>query len=383
MWYGNFLKLGVLGGGQLGRMLIQSAISYDVHVYVMDQSKSFPCGKIAHEFIEGDIKSYDDVLTFGKDKDVLTVEIEHVNVDALEELEKQGVKVYPQPRVLRLIQDKGLQKDFYRDNDIPTAPYHMINSKDELNNHLDKIPFIQKARTGGYDGKGVHSIDSVDDFKEAFDAPSLIEEKINFKKELSVLVARNANKEIMTFPVVECEFSEKLNLVEFLFSPADISADIEKKATELAEDVINKLDMVGLLAVELFLTQDDELLVNEVAPRPHNSGHHTIECNTVSQFEQHLRAILNQPLGNTDIVIPGVMVNLLGGEEGVGPARYLGIDKAMSMKGVYIHSYGKPETKPHRKMGHVTITDVSLEKAKVKARKVQDILSIVPYFSRE
>lgn len=378
-WYGDAFKLGVLGGGQLGRMMIQSAMNYDVHVYSMDTSKTAPCGTLAYEFTEGDIQSYDDVLNFGKDKDVLTVEIEHINVEALEELEKLGVKVFPQPRVLKLIQDKGLQKEFYQKNNIPTAPFHLINNKTELQNHKDQLPFIQKMRKGGYDGKGVTTIKTSADFDKAFDVPSLIEDKINFTKELSVLVARSENGEVKTFPVVECEFSEELNLVEFLFSPADISPALEQKATDLAKDVIEKLNMVGLLAVELFLTEEGDLLVNEVAPRTHNSGHHTIECNYVSQFEQHLRAILGLPLGDTAIKTAGVMINLLGEENNEGPARYEGMEELMKMQGVYVHLYGKPTTKPNRKMGHVTITDQDIEQAKIKARNVQGMIKVVSF----
>ena len=378
-WYGEAFKLGVLGGGQLGRMMIQSAMNYDVHIYVMGFLKSAPCGTLAYEFTEGNIQSYADVMAFGRDKDVLTVEIEHINVEALEELEKQGVKVFPQPHVLKLIQDKGLQKDFYKANGIPTAFYHLINNKSELTNHSHHLPFIQKMRKGGYDGKGVTSLKSISDFDNAFDVPSLIEERINFTKELSVLVARNESGEVKTFPVVECEFSEQLKLVEFLFSPADISSDIEQKATKLATEVIEKLNMVGLLAVELFLTEEGDLLVNEVAPRTHNSGHHTIECNNVSQFEQHLRAILGLPLGDTEITTAGVMINLLGDENHEGPAKYQGMEELMQMSGVHVHLYGKSLTKPNRKMGHVTITDQNIDQAKLKARKVQKIIKVVSF----
>ncbi len=378
-WYGDAFKLGVLGGGQLGRMMIQSAMNYDIHVYVMDASKSAPCGTLAYEFTEGDIQSYDDVLAFGKDKDVLTVEIEHINVEALETLEKQGVKVFPQPRILKLIQDKGLQKEFYRENDIPTAPYYLINDKSELKNHSNSLPFVLKMRKGGYDGKGVTTIKTIADFDKAFDTPSLIEEKINFTKELSVLVARNESGEVKTYPVVECEFSEELNLVEFLFSPANITQEIELKATELAKDVIEKLDMVGLLAVELFLTEEGDLLVNEVAPRTHNSGHHTIECNYTSQFEQHLRAILGLPLGNTAIKTAGVMINLLGDENHEGPAKYEGLEELMQLSEVYVHLYGKPTTKPNRKMGHITITNKEIEQAKSNARKVQKSIKVISF----
>lgn len=378
-WYGDGQKLGVLGGGQLGRMFIQSAISYDVQIYVMDVSKSAPCGHLAYEFTEGDIQSYEDVMAFGKNMDVITVEIEHVNVDALEALEKQGIKVFPQPRNLRLIQDKGLQKTFYQEHDIPTAPFQLFNNRSEIQECKNKFPFIQKLRKGGYDGKGVKIIHSENELNEAFDAPSLVEEKINFKKELSVIVARNEQGEVKSFPVVECEFNEQLNLVEFLFSPAEISESIEEKATILAKKVIQELDLVGLLAVELFLTQEDELLVNEVAPRTHNSGHHTIECNTVSQFEQHLRAILDLPLGNTEIKTPGVMINLIGEPNYEGKVKYDGLEEVMKMKEVYIHLYGKQETRPGRKMGHVTITNSNLKEAKRNAREVQEKLKVVSF----
>lgn len=378
-WYGDGQKLGVLGGGQLGRMFIQSAISYDVQIFIMDGSKSAPCGHLAYEFTEGDIQSYEDVMAFGKNMDVITVEIEHVNVDALEALEKQGIKVFPQPRNLRLIQDKGLQKTFYQEHDIPTAPFQLFNNRSEIQECKNKFPFIQKLRKGGYDGKGVKIIHSENELNEAFDAPSLVEEKINFKKELSVIVARNEQGEVKSFPVVECEFNEQLNLVEFLFSPAEISESIEEKATILAKKVIQELDLVGLLAVELFLTQEDELLVNEVAPRTHNSGHHTIECNTVSQFEQHLRAILDLPLGNTEIKTPGVMINLIGEPNYEGKVKYDGLEEVMKMKEVYVHLYGKQETRPGRKMGHVTITNSNLKEAKRNAREVQEKLKVVSF----
>lgn len=376
LWYGESFKLGVLGGGQLGRMLIQSAMNYDVHVYAMDSSKTAPCARLAYEFTEGDINNFDDVIAFGKDKDVLTVEIEHVNVDALEVLEKQGIQVFPQPRVLRLIQDKGLQKEFYQNNDIPTAPFRLIYNKQEIENSIDFLPAMQKLRKGGYDGKGVFKIGDKKDIANAFESPSLLEDLIDFEKELSVIVARNKNGEVKTFPLVECEFNPSLNLVEFLFSPANVSSEIEEKAEKIAIDVIEKLEMVGLLAVELFLTKKGDLLVNEIAPRTHNSGHHTIECNYTSQFEQHLRAITNQHLGDTSIKSPGVMINLLGEDKFKGPAVYEGLEEMMTQKGVYIHLYGKAQTKPFRKMGHVTVTDNSLDEAKNKARRIQQIMKV-------
>lgn len=377
VWYGKKAKLGVLGGGQLGRMLIQVAVNYDVHVYVMDSSKTAPCGRLAYDFVEGDIQSYEDVIAFGKDKDVVTVEIEHVNVDALEFLEKKGVKVFPQSRILRLIQDKGLQKQFYQEHNIPTAPFHFIKNREDLASYQSELPFVQKLRKGGYDGKGVKVISSAAQLQEGFDEPSLIESKVDFKKELSVIVARNEQGEVSAFPVVECEFNEQLNLVEFLFSPADISSEIEEKAIQLGKKVIQDLNLTGLLAVELFLTQDNQLLVNEAAPRTHNSGHHTIECNFVSQFEQHLRAILGLPLGNTELRTAGVMINLIGEEGYEGHAQYDGLEEVMKVKGVYVHLYGKQETKPGRKMGHITLVDTTIEGAKTKARKIQKMIKVI------
>lgn len=375
-WYGDSFKFGVLGGGQLGRMLIQEAMNYDVRVFVMDKSKDAPCGHLAHEFTVGDITNYNDVINFGKDKDVLTVEIENVNVDALEKLEEEGVNVFPQPRVLRLIRDKGLQKQFYIENDIPTAPFEFVNSKDELQQISFEYPYVQKLRTGGYDGKGVHMVKSESDLDSSFEAPSIAEQTIDFEKELSVIVARNKDGETITYPLVECEFSPELNLVEFLFSPAGVTKDIESSAQKLAIKVAEDLDMVGLLAVELFLTRKGDLLVNEVAPRTHNSGHHTIECNATSQFEQHLRAVLNLPLGSTDILKPGVMVNLLGAPGYQGKAVYKGLEDVICKPGVNVHLYGKAETKPHRKMGHCTITNDSIILAKDIAREVQRELII-------
>lgn len=376
-WYGAQYKLGVLGGGQLGRMLIQSAMSYDVFIHCMDKDKSAPCGLLASEFVEGDITNYEDVLEFGADKDVLTVEIENVNIEALEVLEERGVQVFPQPGVLKIIKDKGLQKQFYVDHDIPTADFALLKNRADLKSQQDWFPAIQKMRTGGYDGKGVVRIPDVSAIENGFDAPSLLETAIDFDKELSVIVARNIKGEVATFPLVECEFNPDLNLVEFLFAPADVAPAVEKRAEALAKKVIESFDMVGLLAVELFLTKDGELLVNEVAPRPHNSGHHTIECNQTSQFEQHLRSVVGLPLGDTELLRPGVMVNLLGHAKYRGKAKFEGLEEVMAMPGVYVHNYGKAETKPHRKMGHATITADHLEEAKNRARQVQEIIQIV------
>lgn len=377
LFYGNHMRIGVLGGGQLGRMLIQSAISYDARIEVLENSEEAPCSEISTKYVKGDITNFDDVLIFGKDKHIVTVEIENVNIEALEELESQGVKVYPQPSVLKIIKDKGLQKKFYADHTIPTAEFRLAQNAKSARENADFLPFFQKLRTGGYDGKGVRKVTAIADLNDDFDAPTVLEKFVDFEKELSVIVARNESGEVTTYPLVECEFSPKLNLVEFLFSPADVSAELELRAAELGKSIIEKLNMVGLLAVELFLTKDGQLLVNEIAPRPHNSGHHTIECNFTSQFEQQLRAITNQSLGNTDIILPGVMVNLLGAEGYEGNAVYEGMNKYMGEKGVYFHVYGKSTTKPHRKMGHVTIINSSLSDAKRLAREIKEEVKVI------
>ena len=375
-WYGRELQIGVLGGGQLGRMLIQAANSLDIQLHMLDPDPVAPCASIAYSFEVGSLTDYNTVLAFGQNKDLLTVEIENVNTDALRALEKQGVKVFPQPHILELIRDKGTQKQFYLDNGIPTAPFVFCEPHLPLNNPFG-FPVVHKLRTGGYDGKGVNIIQEASQLNDSFSEPSICEECIAFTKELSVLVARNEDRQTKCFPVVECEFNPEANLVEFLFSPAEVSTAIEEKAQAIAIDIIEKLDMVGLLAVELFLTKEGELLVNEIAPRPHNSGHHTIEIARCSQFEQHLRALLNLPLGDTGLIKPAVMINLLGEKNHEGPAKYEGLTDAIKYKGVYIHLYGKTTTKPFRKMGHVTITDEDLTLAKKKASIIKDLIKIV------
>jgi 5-(carboxyamino)imidazole ribonucleotide synthase len=375
-WNGNQYKLGMLGGGQLGRMFIQEALNYDVHVHCIDPDPAAPCSLIASSFTAGSLNDYDAILAFGADKDVITVEIENVSIEALVELEKQGKKVFPQPRVLATIKDKGTQKAFYDQHQIPTAPFKLVRNKAELVANCPEFPFVLKLRTGGYDGKGVQIIRSKQDLQTAFDAPCVIEEMIPFSKELSVIVARNESGQTAVYPTVECEFNPVANLVEFLFSPADIPQEIEKKAEEIALQVIDQLQMVGILAVELFLTETGEILVNEIAPRPHNSGHHTIECCYTSQFEQHLRSIVNAPLGSTNLIVPGVMINLLGEENFEGDAMYEGIEEVMSWPGVAVHLYGKQKTKGFRKMGHVTIYGANLENCKSLGRIVATTLKI-------
>ena len=373
---GDTFRLGILGGGQLGRMFIQEAANFDVQVHILDESSNGPAGQLATSFTKGDITNYEDVFNFGKSLDLLTVEIENVNIKALFDLEKIGLKVFPQPHVLSTIKDKGTQKEFYRKHNLPTSEFQFLDENTPISELEKRIPFVQKLRTGGYDGRGVQLIKNNDDLLNAFTEPSIAEDLIDFEKELSVIVARNERGETAVFPTVECEFSDA-NLVEYLFSPADVSEEIEKKAESLAIDVINAFEMVGILAVEMFLTKDGDILVNEVAPRPHNSGHHTIECNITSQFEQHLRSIVNWPLGSTEIEKQGVMLNVLGASGCVGSTIYAGLDELIKIPGVYPHLYGKSTTKPNRKMGHITIAADTMEEAKEKAERVKHIIRVI------
>ncbi|MFY0628313.1 MAG: 5-(carboxyamino)imidazole ribonucleotide synthase [Reichenbachiella sp.] len=371
------ISIGVLGGGQLGRMMIQSAIDLNLQIKCMDPDPNAPCKSLATEFINGDIKDFDQVVAFGQSCDLITVEIENVSIEGLEALEKEGKKVYPQPSVLKVIKDKGLQKQFYLDHGIPTSDFVLIENKKELEQHKDLLPGVNKLRTEGYDGRGVQVMKTESDLVKGFDAPSLLEKFVNYDREISVIVARNESGEMNTFPVVELEYHPEANLVEFLFSPSTISQDIQEKASSLAKKVISSFNMVGLLAVEMFVTKEGEVLVNECAPRTHNSGHHTIEGNITSQFEQHIRAILNLPLGDTSINGPAVMINLLGSEGHTGLAKYEGVDDAIRIPGVHVHLYGKQMTNPFRKMGHVTLVGKDLEEIKKVARKLKNEIKII------
>ena len=371
------IKIGVLGGGQLGRMLQQKALDFGLDLAFIDPDSNAPCKEISSRFFKGDFKDFETVYSFGKTRDILTIEIEHVNVEALKKLEDEGVKVFPQPSIIKTIQDKGLQKVFYKENNIPTSDFYLIEGKEEILAFEEEFPFMQKMRKGGYDGQGVTPIRSKEDLEKAFEVPSVLEKMVDFEKELSVIVSRNENGEVKSFPCVECEFNPEANLVEFLFSPATIPNEIEEKAQKIARSVIEKLEMVGILAVELFLTKDGDVLVNEIAPRPHNSGHQTIEGNYESQYGQLLRCLLNLPLGNTAIKRPSVMVNLLGEKGYMGKAIYDGIEKALAHPGVNLHLYGKAQTKPFRKMGHATIVNDSLNEAKTIAKKIQEDLKII------
>jgi 5-(carboxyamino)imidazole ribonucleotide synthase len=373
----NSLRIGMLGGGQLGRMLLQKAADFSLNIKVLDPDPAAPCRYLCNDFTNGSFQDYDAVYAFGKSCDLVTIEIENVNVQALEALENEGVTVYPQSSVIKTVQDKGLQKIFFRDNKIPTAEFSLFNSKDELIKSSVQFPFIQKLRKGGYDGRGVKKITSSEELSDAFDEPFVMEKMIDFKKEIAVIVARSADGDLKSFPVVDMVFNQEANLVEYLFSPADISIEIENNARKIALKVANDLSIVGLLAVEMFLTSGNELLVNEIAPRPHNSGHHTIEANITSQYEQHLRAILGLPLGNTEMINPSVMINILGEKNYEGIAYYKGIEDVLNTKGAYVHLYGKKFTRPFRKMGHVTVVAESIDAARINAMEIRNTLKVI------
>lgn len=370
-------KLGILGGGQLGRMIIQSALDYNIDINILDPDENAPCRNIATEFHVGSLNDFESVYNFGKDCDIVTVEIENVNVEALKKLQKEGKNVYPQPEVIGLIQNKVKQKKFYYENFIPTSPFIETANREEVVKNKDFIPMVNKLATEGYDGRGVQMIRTEADLEKAFEKSGLVEKLVDFKKEISVIVARNNSGETSAFPAVELVYHPEANLVEYLFAPADISAEVIKEAERIAIEVIEKLDMIGLLAVEMFVTQEDKVLVNEVAPRPHNSGHQTIEANFTSQYEQHLRAIMNLPLGNTEAILPSAMVNLLGEDGYKGIARYEGLEEVMAEKGVHVHLYGKKLTKPFRKMGHVTLIGNDISALKDKVEFVKRTLKVI------
>jgi 5-(carboxyamino)imidazole ribonucleotide synthase len=369
--------IAMLGGGQLGRMMLQEAPDLNLDIMVLDPDPQAPCKNLCEQFHHGSLQDLNTVLDFAKSAHIVTIEIEHVNVEALKVLEQAGKQVYPQPHILEMIQDKGLQKQFYLDHGIPSPAFVLLKNKTELEQHIPFLPAFNKVRKGGYDGKGVVKINSVADKDKVFEAPSLLEKFVDFEKEISVIVARNENGEIVTYPCVECLFNPEANLVEFLISPAQISNNIEQQAQTIAKKIAAQLKIVGILAVEMFVTKQGEVLVNEIAPRPHNSGHQSIEGNATSQFAQHLKAILNLPLGDTSITEPSVMINLLGEKGHEGPVHYEGLEAALALGKVYPHIYGKAITKPFRKMGHITVTDKTIEKAIEKAKQVKGLVRCV------
>lgn len=380
-YFSSGLKLGILGGGQLGRMLLTETQKFDIYTCVLDASKEAPCAAICNEFFQGNLLDYETVYTFGKKVDTLTIEIENVNADALEQLEKEGVRVFPSSKTLRIIQNKATQKLFYIDNNIPTATFSRFALTNEITTAIQhdalSFPFVWKSAQFGYDGTGVKIVKSNSDLEKLPNVECIVEELIPFKNELAVIVARNSNGEVKTYPVVEMDFHSEANQVENVICPARISNDIANKAKDIALKVSQAFEHIGILAIELFLTQNDDVLVNEVAPRPHNSGHYSIEAAYTNQFEQHLRAILNLPLGNTSSIINSVMVNLVGEEGYTGNVIYKNIEAILEMKGVTPHIYGKKITKPFRKMGHVTIVNKDLNKAIKIAEEVKNTIKVI------
>lgn len=370
-------RIGILGGGQLGLMLLQAAVDWNLDIYVLDPDTEAPCKQIAPHFQQGSLQDYDTVYNFGKDLDVITIEIEKVNVQALEALEKEGKKIFPQPSVIRQIQDKRIQKQFYKENNLPTADFLLTENKEDVYKNASFLPAFHKLGKDGYDGRGVQRLTSEADIEKAFEQPGLLEKAVPFEKELAVIVARNAKGEITTFPTVEMVFHPELNLVEYLFAPAEIEKSIDEKAQDIARKTAEAFQIVGLLAVELFMTANGEILINEVAPRPHNSGHHTIRANATSQYEQHWRAILDLPLGSTHAYGPSAMVNLLGEEGHEGPAVYEGMETLLATEQVFPFLYWKAITKPFRKMGHITIMDADIASLKRKVDFVKQHIRVI------
>ncbi len=380
-YFSSDFKFGILGGGQLGRMLLRETNKFDIQTYVLDASNDAPCKPYANHFFQGNLMDFDAVYNFGKKVDILTFEIEAVNTQALQKLEDEGVKVYPSSATLKIIQNKATQKLFYIDNNIPTAKFIRFTDapkiKDAIINKNLTLPFVWKAAQGGYDGNGVKVIRKLSDLDNLPNIECIAEQMINFKNELSVIVARNPSGEIKYYPVVEMEFHPEANQVEYVICPARISDEVAKKAIEVALNVAKKINHVGLLAVELFQTQENEILVNEVAPRTHNSGHHTIETSYTSQFEQHMRTVLDLPLGNTESKVAGVMVNLVGAEGYNGNVVYKGMNDILALNGVTPHIYGKKQTRPFRKMGHVTIVNKDVNVARKVAEQVKKTIKVI------
>ncbi|AIL46854.1 5-(carboxyamino)imidazole ribonucleotide synthase [Elizabethkingia anophelis] len=367
------MKIGILGGGQLGRMLIQSALKYDDEFYTLDPAADAPCHNISY-FTQGNFNDYQTVLDFGKDKDVVTIEIEHVNADALETLESQGVKVVPNSRIIKIIQQKILQKEFYKENNIPSPDFQTVQNKSEINFPL---PFVQKMNTGGYDGKGVQVIRTEEDLQKLWDAPSVLESLVDIDKELAVIVARNENGETKTFPVTEMVADPKLNLLDFNICPTTLTEDIQNQISAITDKFLAAINSPGLFAIELFLDKDGKVWVNETAPRLHNSGHQSQEGNTNSQFEQMYRVVKNLPLADTDAVTFSGMLNLVGAEGFSGKVVYAGLDEVLKLPKTYIHLYGKTETKPGRKMGHINVLADSREELMEKLVKIKEMVQVI------
>lgn len=371
------MKAGILGGGQLGRMLLQAAANYTVETYVLENDPNCPAAHLCHHFVQGNINDFDAVYQFGKGLDVLTIEIESVNVDALEKLEAEGVKVFPKPSAIRIIKNKILQKQFYQDNDVPTSAFVVTENLKDVQQHTAFLPAVHKIGQGGYDGKGVQVIREEADIEKGFDAPSVLEKMVPIHKEIAMIVAMNEKGETALYPPAEMIFDPVLNLLDYQLSPANLPEKVWWKAEAIALRVVKALNSPGLFAVELFVDHNEDVLVNETAPRVHNSGHHTIEANYSSQYDMLWRIMLGYPLGNTDAILPSAIVNLLGAEGHSGNASYENLDEVLKMDNVFVHLYGKLQTKPGRKMGHVTIMHKDYQDLTHKANKIKHLLKVV------
>lgn len=380
-YFSSDFKLGILGGGQLGKMMLYETRKYDIQTLVLDPSPEAPSRISCDHFERGDLMDYETVLQFGRKADVLTFEIEGINIEALKQLENEGIKTYPSAATLEKIQNKAVQKEFYQQHNLPTAAFKRFSNLELLRSDVKdnklSFPFVWKSATGGYDGKGVSVIRTNADLDNLPDAECIAENLVPFKNELAVIVARNPSGDVRTYPVVEMEFHPTANQVEYVICPARIEDHVAEKARELAKNVSEAFEHVGLLAVEMFQTEDDEILINEVAPRPHNSGHYSIEASFTNQFEQQIRAILDLPLGKTDSKLGGIMVNLVGDENHEGEVQYKNIYKIMGMEGVTPHIYGKKITRPFRKMGHVTIVNKDLGEARKIAEEVKNSIQVI------
>ena len=369
-------KTGILGGGQLGRMLLQAAANYPVETFVLENDPHCPAAHLCHHFVRGDIKDFEAVYNFGKGLDSLTIEIENVNVEALEKLEAEGVRIYPRPLVLRIIKNKIFQKQFYSDHQIPTAEFKIIQNKTEIAEYEYLLPAVNKLAEGGYDGRGVQVLQTSADISKVFSAPGVLEKLVDIKKEISQLVAINGKGEHALFPPVEMLFDPVLNQLDHQICPADLDEKTLWKVEAIALSVARNFKSPGLFAIEMFIDKNGDVIVNETAPRVHNSGHHTIEAHYSSQFDMLWRIMLNYPLGNTQAILPSVMVNLVGAEGHNGLAQYEGLEEIMKIDNAFIHIYGKKETRPGRKMGHVTIVSREKQELLHQAMKVKRVLKV-------
>ncbi len=370
-------KAGILGGGQLGRMLLQQAANYPVETYIMENEPDCPSAHLCHHFVLGDITRYEDVYNFGKNLDVLTIEIESVNVDALEKLESEGVKIFPRPSTLRIIKNKISQKDFYKKNDIPTAEYLVVENKKELAQKTSFLPAVNKLAEGGYDGRGVTMIKTAADIDSGFDAPGILEKLVSIYKEISVIIAVSASGQVCFYPPVEMVFDPVLNLLDYQVCPADLPEETIWRIEAIALKVAKALQSPGLFAVELLVDRDQIVYVNETAPRVHNSGHHTIEANFCSQYDMLWRILLGYPLGNPAIIKHSALVNLIGEKDNTGPVNYQGLQEVLAIENTYVHLYGKRQTRPGRKMGHVTLIGDHQTELVWKALQVKSQLRVI------